>query len=103
MENLHQKLKIVLQIRENTLRNRVQESQVSSVCSDLKNKILEMYKLTLGNRALSVPNAFGIREKDNRRTRLEFAVEFLLTLTDRLSDTIHKLIILKNLPSKSEP
>lgn len=77
MENLYQKLKIVLQVRENTRRNRVQESQVSSVySSSLKNKILEMYKLALGNRALSVPNAFGIRENDNRRTRLEFAIEF---------------------------
>ncbi|CAI6360186.1 unnamed protein product [Macrosiphum euphorbiae] len=75
MENLNQKLKIVLQVRENKRRNRVQESQVSSVHSGLKNKILEMYKLALGNRALNVPSAFKIREKDNRRQRLEFAIE----------------------------
>jgi len=67
-----EKLKIVLQVRENTRRNHVQESQVlsfhngllnkicerlkstregrvSSVRSGLKNKILEMYMFALGN------------------------------------------------------
>lgn len=67
MEDLHQKLKIVLQVRENTRRNGVQESRVLSVRSGLKNEILEIYKLVLENQILSVPNSFRIREKDNRR------------------------------------
>jgi len=58
-ENLHQKLKTVLQIND----NHVPDSRVSSLRSGLKNKILEIYKLALGNRALTVPNAFKIREK----------------------------------------
>jgi len=63
VENLHQKLETVLQIKENTLRNRVPDSRVLSVYSSLNSKILEVYKLALGNRALAVPNAFKIREK----------------------------------------
>ncbi|GBP05538.1 hypothetical protein EVAR_3035_1 [Eumeta japonica] len=41
----------------------MRESQVLSVCSGLKSKISEIFNLALGNQALSVSNAFKIRER----------------------------------------
>ncbi|KAG8280984.1 hypothetical protein J6590_068553 [Homalodisca vitripennis] len=66
-------MKLVLQVRENTdeyrssLLNKILELlksvRESRVWSGLKRKILEIYKLELGNRALSLPYVFENRDK----------------------------------------